>query len=445
MTEDLNNPLAYRYSSKEMRDNFSVMRRYQLWRRLWLELAKSQKKLGVKIDQKAITEMQNNLDKINLKKAEKIEQQTNHEVVAHIRLFGEQCPHASKIIHLGATSAFVMDNADLIQIRDGLQILKSKLTETIKLLIERCAQYKELPVVGYTHFQPAQFTTLGKRFSLWLQDLLNDLSLMNFVTNELPFLGSKGAVGTQATQLSVFDFNRSKLKLLDEMLATAFGFKKVVISSGQTYSRQIDSRVAYLLSSITQSASKFSNDLRLLQHTNEVMEPFGKDQVGSSAMPYKQNPVLSERITSLARYTISLSQFCHFTHATQWLERSLDDSAGRRVAIPQSFMATDAILKLYERILKGIFVNKEMIQNRVYEHLPIAASEFIMSLSAMKGQNRQEWHEKLRNLYLNNPTDNTTIQELKKLVPEAFDIKVHIGNAPQQVEELIKEAKKLIS
>jgi adenylosuccinate lyase len=398
----------------------------------------------VEISSKAIKEMETKLHEIDLKRSAEIEEKTNHEVVAHIRHFAEQCPNAGKIIHLGATSAFVMDNADLIQMRDGLILLKGKLANLMELLIKKCNQFKDLAVIGYTHFQPAQFTTMGKRFSLWLQDLINDMTLVNFVLNEIPFLGSKGAVGTQATQLAVFNFDRSKLNQLDNIIAKEFGFNKVIICSGQTYSRQIDSRISYLLSSVAQSASKFSNDLRLLQHTGELMEPFGKEQVGSSAMPYKQNPILAERISSLARYTISLAQFCHFTHATQWLERSLDDSAGRRVSIPQLFMATDAIMTIYTKIINGIQINGKVIKERIESHLPVAASEFIMSLSTIRGQNRQELHEKLRNLYLNGKINVKTLHNLKKDIPEAFNIKNHIGNAPQQVEHLIKEARKLL-
>lgn len=443
---DSGSSLGERYASAEMRDNFAVIRRYILWRRLWLELAKTQKKLGIAIPAKAISEMRRNVSKINLSKAREIELETNHEVVAHIKLFATQCPSAGKIIHLGATSAFVTDNADLIQIRDALLIVRRRVESVVKLLMKLSAKYRSTPIVGYTHFQPAQITTLGKRFSLWLQDILEDLNLLKFILAGLPFLGSKGAVGTQASQLAIFGNNAAKARKLDMLLAGSFGFKRVVITSGQTYSRQIDSRVAYLLTSIAQSASKFSYDLRLLQHTGEVKEPFSKTQVGSSAMPYKQNPVYAERISSLARYVISLSQFFHYTHATQWLERSLDDSAGRRVAIPQIFMAIDAVLLLYEKILNGITIDKSVIDRRVGEQLPLAASEYIISTSSVSGEDRQALHEEFRKLFrVNGGPDPAKLDELKRKNPAAFSVRSHIGNAPLQIDELIKEGRRILS
>lgn len=389
-------PLVTRYASKEMIRNFSDAKRYATWRRLWVALAEAQKELGLPITDEQIEEMKKHIDDIDFEAVERVEMKVKHDVVAHIKVFGAQCPKAQPIIHLGATSAFVTDNADLILMRDGLLILKKRLVEVIRRLAAFADQYKELPTLGYTHFQPAQPTTVGKRACLWLYDLVCDLEELELRLKGLRMRGVKGTIGTQDSFLKLFQNRHDKVVTLDRLVSQKMGFEDSYEICGQTYPRKVDFLIVNVLCGIAQSAYKFSNDLRLLQGLGEMEEPFAESQVGSSAMPYKRNPVKSERMTSLARFVMTSSQNAALTAATQWLERSLDDSAVRRLYIPQMFLATDAILRLYVALSTGLVVHTEVVERRLKDHLPFIAVETVMMEMVKRGGDRQELHEKIR-------------------------------------------------
>ena len=364
------NPLITRYASKEMSELFSMQKRISTWRRLWVALAEGERELGLNISKEQIDEMKAHTDDINFEEAQKREKLVRHDVMAHVYAYGLQCPKAKPIIHLGATSAYVGDNADIIIYTEALKVIKRKLINAMNSLSSFALKYKSLPTLGFTHFQPAQLVTVGKRACLWLQDLMLDYEDLEYRLNHIRLRGVKGTTGTQASFMELFDNDVNKVKKLEALVASKMGFESVYPVTGQTYPRKFDSQIMNILSGISQSAHKFSNDLRLLQHLREVEEPFEKNQIGSAAMAYKRNPMRSERMASLARFVIVSSLNPEMTAAEQWLERTLDDSANKRIAIPQCFLAVDAILSLYINIVDGLVVNEKVINKHIDEELP---------------------------------------------------------------------------
>ncbi|MGL5963924.1 MAG: adenylosuccinate lyase [Fusobacteriaceae bacterium] len=390
------NPLCERYSSKEMMENFSPNNKFSNWRKLWVALAEGEKELGLNISEEQIQGMKNKINDIDYKMAGEQEKKVRHDVMAHVHTFGTQVPEAMPIIHLGATSAYVGDNTDLIQIKNGLEILKIKLINVIDGLSSFSAEYKNLPTLGFTHFQAAQLTTVGKRATLWLQSLLLDLEELEFRQETLRFRGVKGTTGTQASFKDLFNGEFAKVKELDEKVTEKMGFNKRFLVTGQTYDRKIDAQISNLLSNLAQSAHKFTNDLRLLQHLKEIEEPFEKSQIGSSAMAYKRNPMRSERISSLAKFVIAMQQSTAMVSSTQWFERTLDDSANKRLSLPQAFLAVDAILIIWKNVLDGLVVYPKMIEKHIMAELPFMATEYIIMECVKNGGDRQELHEKIR-------------------------------------------------
>ena len=396
MKDSYESPLNSRYASKEMQFLFSPDNKFRSWRRLWIALAESEKELGLSITQEQIDELIAHRDDINYDAAAREERIVRHDVMAHVHAYGEQCPTAKGIIHLGATSCYVGDNTDLIIMRDALILVRKRLVHVISGLASFAEQYKSMPTLGFTHFQPAQLVTVGKRATLWLQDLLFDLEELTFVIDHIKLLGCKGTTGTQASFLNLFQGDHAKVVKLDQMIAEKMGFTDTYKVSGQTYSRKIDSRVLNVLSSIAQSSHKFSNDIRLLQHLKEIEEPFESTQIGSSAMAYKRNPMRTERIASLSRYVIADTLNPAMTAAEQWFERTLDDSANKRISIPEAFLAVDAILSIYKNVISGLVVYPGVIRRHLMEELPFMATENIMMEAASKGGDRQDLHERIR-------------------------------------------------
>ncbi|RRQ45029.1 adenylosuccinate lyase [Chryseobacterium sp. SC28] len=390
------NPLEERYSSEEMLFNFSPNNKFRTWRQLWVALAEIEKELGLEISDAQIADLKANVENIDYQIAAEYEKKFRHDVMAHVHTFGDAAPAAKGIIHLGATSAFVGDNTDLIQIRDGLLIIKKKLVNVMKNLADFAMRYKDLPTLGFTHFQPAQLTTVGKRATLWLQSLVLDIEELDFFLETLRFRGVKGTTGTAASFLELFNGDYSKVKYLDKELSKRFGFEKVFGVSGQTYDRKIDAKVVALLGNIAQSAHKFTNDLRLLQNLKEIEEPFEKSQIGSSAMAYKRNPMRSERIGALAKFVMSLTTSSAMVASTQWFERTLDDSANKRLTIPQAFLAVDAILLIWNNIMDGIVVYPNRINKHIEEELPFMVTEYIIMEEVKAGGDRQDIHEVIR-------------------------------------------------
>ncbi|AZA99094.1 adenylosuccinate lyase [Chryseobacterium joostei] len=448
------NPLEERYSSEEMLFNFSHNNKFRTWRKLWIALAEIEKDLGLEITDEQIAELKANAENIDFDKAAEYEKKFRHDVMAHVHTYGDVAPSAKGIIHLGATSAFVGDNTDLIQIRDGLLILKKKLVNVMKNLADFAIQYKDLPTLGFTHFQPAQLTTVGKRATLWLQSLVLDIEELDFFLETLRFRGVKGTTGTAASFLELFNGDYSKVKHLDKELSKRFGFEKVFGVSGQTYDRKIDAKVVALLGNIAQSAHKFTNDLRLLQNLKEIEEPFEKNQIGSSAMAYKRNPMRSERIGALAKYVMSLTTSSAMVASTQWFERTLDDSANKRLTIPQAFLAVDAILLIWNNIMNGIVVYPNRINKHIEEELPFMATEYIIMEEVKAGGDRQEIHEVIRvhsmeaskkvkeegkeNDLIERILNDDSLKLDKSKLKEVLDPKNFIGFAPIQTEEFIK-------
>jgi adenylosuccinate lyase len=448
-------PLSNRYASEEMSYLFSSHFKFMTWRKLWIVLAVCQKTLGLAITDRQIDAMLDALEKIDLARAEEYEKKFRHDVMAHIHAFGDLCPEARGIIHLGATSCFVTDNTDLIQIRDGLKILRNKILQVIRQLHPFAQEYASLASLSYTHFQPAQPTTVGKRACLWLQDLLTDLSDIERTIEELRFLGVKGATGTQASFLALFEGDHIKVKKLEELVAQEMGFSRPFSVTGQTYSRKQDIRVLSLLSSFAASAHKFATDLRLLAHLKEIEEPFAEKQVGSSAMPYKRNPMRSERICGLARFLMSLHENSLYTEATQWLERTLDDSSNRRLYLPEAFLTADAILNLMCNITAGIIVHPKIIQRHLHEELPFLATEQILMEAVKRGKDRQTIHERLRlhsletshrikeeggsNDLLTRIAADSEIGLSKAEIDGLTNIKHFIGRAIEQTHEFLNE------
>ncbi len=395
-TDGYVNPLAERYASAEMSGLFSPQRKFEIWRRLWLWLAEEERRLGLPISEDAIEQMRSHQSDIDFAAAEAEEARTRHDVMAHVRVFGEAAPAARGIIHWGATSAFVTDNGDLIQMRDALALVERRLVSVLRKLRDFALAHRDLPALAYTHYQPAQPTTVGKRAALWASDLLMDLEEVRATRAGLRFLGAKGATGTQASFLRLFDGDSARVQELDSSIARRAGFERLQIVSGQTYSRKQDDRVVHALSSLAQSLHKVGSDLRLLQHEGELEEPFEPSQVGSSAMPYKRNPMRAERICSLARHVIALSLDTAMTAATQWLERTLDDSANKRIAVPEAFLAADAILILMENVVGGLVVHPEVCRRRLEAEIPFLATENLLMEAVRRGGDRQELHERLR-------------------------------------------------
>lgn len=396
MKEFYESPLSSRYASNEIKCLFSQLYRARIFRRLWVALANAEMELGLPINKSQVDELIKYQDDVDFEAIAQKELETRHDVMAHIHVYGDQCPHAKPIIHLGATSCYVTDNADIIIMREGLQILLGKLICVIRELALFADKYKNLPCLGFTHFQPAQPTTVGKRAALWIQDLIMDVNDLEALINSMMLLGSKGTTGTQASFLELFDGDHLKVNQLDHKIAQRFGFTASFAVSGQTYTRKLDSKVLNVLSGIAQSAAKFSNDIRLLQHLKEVEEPFEPGQVGSSAMAYKRNPMRTERMASLCRYVIVDALNPHITAATQWFERTLDDSANKRISIPEAFLAVDAILALYLNVSKGLVVYRNMIAKNLRRELPFIATENILMAAVKRGGDRQELHERLR-------------------------------------------------
>jgi len=449
------NPLITRYASEEMAQLFSAAVRYTTWRQLWVALAKAQKELGIDISREQIEEMEAHTNDINYAEVAAIEQEVRHDVVAHLKAFGNQCPTAKGIIHLGATSAFVTDNADLIILRKALKLIRLRLLLVVQALSSFARTHAALPTLGFTHFQPAQLTTVGKRAALWLQDLLFDFAALNREIESLCFRGAKGTTGTQASYLRLFNGDQEKVEMLDQLVTEEMGFDGRYMVIGQTYPRKIDSSMLAVLSGIGQSTAKFSNDLRLLQHLNELEEPFEERQVGSSAMAYKRNPVRSERMASLSRFLIVTTKNADLTAASQWLERSLDDSANRRIVLPEAFLAADALMLLYYNVAAGLTVRPHMIQRHVEQELPFQASELILLEAVKRGADRQEIHERLRrhamaaktqlqegggNSFLDLISSDEDIPLGDEDITPLLEAKAYIGRAPEQVAHFIDDS-----
>ena len=448
-------PLSERYASKEMQYIFSPEKKFRTWRKLWIALAETEKELGLPITQEQIDELKQHQDEINFEVAKEREKLVRHDVMSHVYAYGVQCPQAKGIIHLGATSCYVGDNTDIIIMAEALKLVRRKLINVLNEMAVFADKYKAQPTLAFTHFQPAQPTTVGKRATLWMMELKLDLEDLDYLIDSLRLLGSKGTTGTQASFLELFDGDHAKCRKLDQRIADKMGFAGCYPVSGQTYSRKIDSRVLSVLAGIAQSAHKFSNDIRLLQHLKEVEEPFEKNQIGSSAMAYKRNPMRSERMASLANYVMADMMNPMMVASTQWFERTLDDSANKRLSIPEGFLAIDGILDLYLNVVDGLVVYPKVIEKRLMSELPFMATENIMMDAVKAGGDRQELHEKIRTLSMeagknvkekgldNNlleliaadPAFNLTLEELNR----AMEPSRYTGRAKEQVEEFLDE------
>ena len=448
-------PLTGRYASEEMQYIFSQDNKFRTWRKLWIALAETEHELGLNITKEQIDELKAHQDDINYEVAEAREKEVRHDVMSHVYAYGVQCPTAKGIIHLGATSCYVGDNTDIIIMRQGLELVRKKLINCINELSKFAMKYKDLPTLAYTHFQPAQPTTVGKRSTLWINDLVMDLQDLDYVLDSLKLLGSKGTTGTQASFPELFDGDHAKCRELDQKIAEKMGFKSCYPVSGQTYSRKVDFRVLSILAGIAQSAHKFTNDIRMLQHMKEIEEPFEKHQIGSSAMAYKRNPMRSERIASLADYVMSDVMNPMLVSSTQWFERTLDDSANKRLSVPEGFLAIDGILDLYLNVVDGLVVYPKVIRKHLMAELPFMATENIMMDAVKAGGDRQELHEKIRQLSMeagktvkvegkdNNlleliaadPSFHLSLEDLEaSMQPERY-----VGRSPKQTEDYINE------
>ena len=455
MNDRYQTPLAERYASKEMQYIFSPDMKFKTWRKLWIALAETEKELGLDITDEQIAELKANQDNINYEDARKREKEVRHDVMSHVYAYGLQCPKAKGIIHLGATSCYVGDNTDIIIMTEGLKLVHKKLVNVINELAKFADKYKALPTLAFTHFQPAQPTTVGKRATVWMNELVMDLQDLEYVLDNMKLLGCKGTTGTQASFLELFNGDHDTIRKIDPMIAKKMGFKECVPVSGQTYSRKVDTRVLNVLAGIAASAHKFSNDIRLLQHLKEVEEPFEKSQIGSSAMAYKRNPMRSERMASLADYVLCDALNPAIVSSTQWFERTLDDSANKRLSVPEAFLAVDGILDLYMNVVDGLVVYDKVITKRLMSELPFMATENIMMDAVKAGGDRQELHERIRELSMeagkrvkqegldNNlleliaadPMFNVTLEDLQKtLEPSKY-----VRRSKEQVEEYLKE------
>lgn len=454
-TDRYESPLSDRYASKEMQYIFSPDMKFRTWRKLWIALAEAEKEMGLAITQEQIDELKLHQDDINYDVAREREKEVRHDVMAHVYAYGVQCPKAKGIIHLGATSCYVGDNTDIIVMTEALKLIKKKLVNVIHELSGFAGKYKALPTLAFTHFQPAQPTTVGKRAALWMMELVMDLEDLEHMLESSRLLGSKGTTGTQASFMELFDGDHDKIKQLERLIAHKMGYRECYPVSGQTYSRKLDTRIVNVLAGIAASAHKFSNDIRLLQHLKEIEEPFEKSQIGSSAMAYKRNPMRSERIASLSRFVIVDAMNPAITSATQWFERTLDDSANKRLSVPEAFLAVDGILDLYLNVVDGLVVYPKVIEKRLMAELPFMATENIMMDAVKAGGDRQELHERIRSLSMeagrnvkekgldNNlleliaadPSFNSSIEELKK----AMEPLRYTGRAKEQTEEFLSE------
>ena len=449
------NPLTARYASPEMSEAFSNRKKFTTWRALWIALAEAEQELGLPISNAQLEEMRTYRDAVNYDVANAREREVRHDVMAHVYAYGVQCPQARPMIHLGATSAYVQDNTELIQIRDALRVVRGKLVNLMADLRAFALTYKDMPTLGFTHFQPAQLTTVGKRAALWLQDVLLDYQDLEYRLSSLKFRGAKGTTGTQASFMDLFEGDAEKVRALDRRVAQKMGFAATFAVTGQTYTRKVDAQVADLLSRIAQSAHKFGNDLRLLQNLKEIEEPFEKGQIGSSAMAYKRNPMRSERICALARFAITTAQSPAFTAATQWFERTLDDSANKRLALPQMFLAADAVLILYMNVMRGLVVYPKMIRRRIDLELPFMATENILMEAVKRGGDRQDLHERIRvhsmaagrrvkeeggdNDLLDRIAGDAAFGMDRAALAQVLDLEAFVGRAPEQVAMFIAE------
>lgn len=459
MTNKYESPLSSRYASQYMLNLFSSDTRYQTWRKLWVALAKAEMNLGLPITQEQIDQMQQHIDDIDYDVVAQREKEVRHDVMAHIYAFGKVAPKAAGIMHLGATSCYVTDNADLVIYRDGLLYLRGELLKVIANLADFATKYKDMPTLGYTHYQPAQLVTVGKRASLWLQDFVSDLNEIDFAIQNIKFLGCRGTTGTEASFVDLFDGDSAKIEEMNKQIAADFGFDECFDVCGQTYPRKADSRILNALSSVAQSCYRMANDIRLLQHDRQLEEPFEKNQIGSSAMAYKRNPMRSERICSLARYLIADAQNAPMTASVQWLERTLDDSANRRISIPEGFLCADSILRLAQNVTDGLVVNEKIVEKTVKEYLPFIATENLMMEAVKRGGDRQQLHEIIRRCSMEataqmkqgEPCDllsrlaqekefGLTESEMNELLTPSL----YIGRCPQQVEAYVNKVKPLI-
>lgn len=459
MTNQYESPFSSRYSSDYMKELFSADTRYKTWRKLWVSLARAEMKLGLPVTEAQVNELKAHIDDIDYDVVAKREKEVRHDVMAHIYAYGLKAPSAAGIIHLGATSCYVTDNADVIIYRDALRYIRRELTSVINALCDFSEKYKTVPTLGYTHFQPAQLVTVGKRATLWLQDFVSDLYELDFAESCIKFLGSRGTTGTEASFMDLFDGDSSKIDEMNRMISSDFGFDQCFDVCGQTYPRKLDSRILNALSSIAQSAYKIANDIRLLQHDKELEEPFEENQIGSSAMAYKRNPMRSERVCSLARYLIEDAGNAAITAGTQWLERTLDDSANRRISMPEGFLCADSILRLLNNVVSGLKVNVKVIEKNVDAYLPFIATENIMMEAVKRGGDRQKVHEIIRRCSMEasalikegKPSDLKdrlaaekdlfiTREEIDKLLaPELY-----IGRCPEQVTNYVAKVRKAV-
>ena len=460
MTDKYESPLGSRYASDYMLHLFSADMRIQTWRKLWVSLAKAEMELGLPITAEQVAELEDHITDIDFACAAQREKEVRHDVMAHVYAYGKAAPSAAGIIHLGATSCYVTDNADIILYRDGLKYLRGELLKVVANLAEFASRYKSMPTLGYTHYQPAQLVTVGKRAALWIQDFMSDLEELDFVISSMKFLGCRGTTGTEASFLELFGGDTKKIDEMNRRISMDFGFEKCYPVCGQTYPRKLDSRILNILSSIAQSCYRMANDIRLLQHDSQVEEPFEKNQIGSSAMAYKRNPMRCERICSLARYLMADAMNAPMTASTQWLERTLDDSANRRISMPEGFLCADAILRLAQNVTNGLHVNEKIVEKTVREYLPFIATENLMMEGVKRGGNRQELHEIVRSCSMNatakmkngepwdlladlsaHPEFGMTKAEMEAVLePTAY-----IGRCPEQVEQFLTSIQSAIS
>lgn len=459
MTNRYESPLSTRYASEFMLELFSQDSRYKTWRKLWISLAKAEMKLGLPITQQQVDELEANIDDIDYECVRQREKEVRHDVMAHVYAYGKVAPSAAGIIHLGATSCYVTDNADLVIYREGLRYLRGELLKVIANLADFAMEYKDLPTLGYTHYQPAQLVTVGKRATLWMQDLVADLEELDFVLDNMKLLGCRGTTGTEASFVDLFEGDNSKIEKMNKMICDDFGFGECFDVCGQTYPRKVDSRILNCLSAIAQSCYRMANDIRLLQHDRQIEEPFEKDQIGSSAMAYKRNPMRSERICSLARYLMADAMNAPMTASTQWMERTLDDSANRRISMPEGFLCADAILRLAQNVTDGLHVNEKIIEKTVMEYLPFISTENLMMEAVKRGGNRQELHEIIRSCSMEAvakmkngevcdlPERLAAKKEFNMTEQELYDLlkpELYTGRCGEQVETYVNKLKPLL-
>ena len=460
MTDRYESPLSSRYASQYMLNLFSAETRIRTWRKLWVSLAKAEHTLGLPVTQEQVDELEAQLDNIDFEVAAAREREVRHDVMAHVYAYGLVAPKAAGIIHLGATSCYVTDNADVVIYRDGLRYLRAELLKVVSNLAAFADKYKATPTLGYTHYQPAQLVTIGKRATLWMQDLMSDLEELDFVIGSMKFLGCRGTTGTEASFMDLYNGDEAKIDEMNRLISRDFGFERCFSVCGQTYPRKLDSRILNVLSSIGQSCYRMANDIRLLQHDRQVEEPFEKNQIGSSAMAYKRNPMRCERICSLSRYLMADALNAPMTAATQWLERTLDDSANRRISLPEGFLCADAVLRLAQNVTDGLHVNEKIVERTVREYLPFMTTENLMMEAVKRGGNRQELHEVIRKCSMEAtakmkngeacdllvrlseaPEFGMTLEEMERLL-NPID---YIGRCPQQVENYLAEVKPYLS